>query len=254
MSEENSILLNYDIRGPRRSVEVKTKPREAGSRINRNAKRFAIIGLVGASALILSGVVLTGHGKKSADDGGNGAMNEQVGLSKPPSPPVAVSNPFGTGQTSSPGAPVPLGAPDATNPTNPGATLSNPSGPGAALANGGQPAPLSEKQKYRQWLISQRYKNLEGNYLSAQSAQEAGLGEQNGLQQLAGAGQGAGTAASDPLAAIRAAQAAAAAGVSGQPIDPGLLAQFQPKGQGGQGQGQSSQDQNKAFLAVTFRH
>lgn len=240
MSEENSILLNDDIRGPGRSVEVKTKPRESGSRINRNAKKFAIIGLVGASALILGGVVLTGHGKKSADDSG-GAMNEQVGLSKPPSPPVTVSNPFGGASASgSPGASVTSGA---TNAANPGAALNSPGGPGAALANGGPQAPLSEKQKYRKWLVDQHYKNLEGNYLSAQSAQEASLGEQNGLQQTADATQGA--SASDPLAAIRAAQAAAAGGQ--QQIDPGLLAQLQPKCQG-QGQSQGPQDQNKAFL------
>lgn len=239
MSEENSILLNDDIRGPGRSVEVKTKPRESGSRINRNAKKFAIIGLVGASALILGGVVLTGHGKKSADDSG-GAMNEQVGLSKPPSPPVTVSNPFGGASAAgSPGAPV---TPGATNATNPGAALNSPSGPGAALANGGPQAPLTESQKYRKWLVEQHYKNLEGNYLSAQSAQEAGFGEQGGLQQLSGAAQGA--SASDPLAAIRAAQAAAAGGQ--QQIDAGLLAQMQPKGPG---QGQGPQDQNKAFLA-----
>ena len=243
MSEENSILLNDDIRGPGRSVEVKTKPREAGSRINRNAKRFAIIGLVGASALILGGVVLSGHGNKSADGVDGGAMNEQVGLSKPPSPPAAVSNPFGGASAAgSPVAPVTPGATNAITAANPSAALNN---PGVALANGGPQAPLSEKQKYRNWLVEQHYKSLEGNYLSAQSAQEAGLGEQNGLQQLAGAGQEAGTSGNDPLAAIRAAQAAATAGAQ-QQIDPGLLAQLQSKGQG---QNQSPQEQNKAFLA-----
>jgi len=247
--KEKGLLLTGSIDGvgsvsESSPIKVKTEPKDAGARINRKSKKFATFGFFIVAALILVGIALTGHQKKSGDaeNGGTGASStEQVGMAPPPAPPVkpaTPANPF------TPGSTGPASTPASATP---GSTLGNPlNNPNAPGLKGGRKAPLSEKQKYRQWLISQHYKDLEGNYLSAQSANEAGFGEQNaGLQQVAGTGQGtSGTGGYDPLAAIRAAQAAATPGGSGQKIDPGLLAQLK-----GQGQGPSPQDQNKSFLS-----
>ena len=250
VGKEKGLLLTGSIDGvgsvsESRTIEVKTDPKNVGARINRNSKKFVAFGFFIVAALILFGIALTGHQKNSGADESGGAgtsSTDQIGTALPPSPPVkhvSPANPFthgGGGPASAPAASAPLSSTLANS-------LNNPNAPGL---NGGQQAPLSEKQKYRQWLISQHYKDLEGKVLSAQSAQESGFGEQNaGLQQGASIGQGAsGTSSYDPLAAIRAAQAAAIASGSGQQVGPGLFAQLK-----GQGQDPNLQDQNKSFLA-----
>ena len=225
------------------AIEVKPGPTNAGSRINRNFKKVGFFVFFLVAALILVGIALTGHQKKSGEESGDAGATDQVGLTPPPVPPAvkhtSPANPFTSGGSGAASAPAAVGPGAASAPAavGPGAALNNPNGPGL----NGQPTPLSEKQKYKQWLISQHYKDLEGTVLSAQSAREAGFGEQNaGLQQTAANGQGAsGAIGYDPLAAIRAAQAAATPG--GGQIDPGLLAQIK-------GQGANPQDQNKSFL------
>lgn len=243
--KEKSESLYGDPEGPGCTLQVKTEPKNVGARISHNSKKFVGFIFVVVVLLVFTGIALTGHQKKSGDDknGGTGASSkEQVGMAAPPSPPPKPGNPV---NPYVPGGTSPAPAPAASSP--PGLTLGNAlNNPNAPGLNRGQQAPLSEKQKYRQWLISQHYKDLEGKVLSAQSAQESGFGEQNvGLQQVTGSGQGAvGASVYDPLAVIRAAQAVATPGVYGQQIDSGLLAQLK-----GEGQGANSQDQNKSFLA-----
>ena len=108
----------------------------------------------------------------------------------------------------------------------------------AGSASGAQPTPA---QKYRQWLEEQRYKNLEGAILAAQSARLAKTVPEGAVAQ--------GAQRPDPPGA-----AAAPSGDLGTTLQNALAGLQPPRGAAaGEPEGQGAQQQNKAFLADQSR-
>ncbi len=108
----------------------------------------------------------------------------------------------------------------------------------AGPASGAQRTPA---QKYRQWLEEQRYKNLEGAMLAAQSARLAKTVPEGAVPQ--------GAQRPDQPGA-----AAAPSGDLGSTLQNALAGLQQPRGAAAaEPQGQGAQQQNKAFLADQSR-
>ncbi len=109
--------------------------------------------------------------------------------------------------------------------------------PAAVQAGPASGAQLTPAQKYHQWLEEQRYKNLEGAMLAAQSARLAKTVPEGAVPQ--------GAQRPDQPGA-----AAAPSGDLGSTLQNALAGLQQPRGAAaGQPQGQGAQQQNKAFLA-----
>ncbi len=109
--------------------------------------------------------------------------------------------------------------------------------PAALQAGPGSGAQLTPAQKYHQWLEEQRYKNLEGAILAAQSARLAKTVPEGAGPQ--------GAQRPDPPGA-----AAAPSGDLGSTLQNALAGLQQPRGAAAsEPEGQGAQQQNKAFLA-----
>lgn len=234
-------MINADVDSPGTSstpLEIHPEAAQGGARISKKSKKIIFAAIAGLGIALIGGIFLSGKNNNQAGtsggQGGTASESDNVGKNEAPKPPQKFENQASAAALNANAA---SGTPAAT-------TLSQ----SQAQANQGlqQQHELSPHEKYKAWLIDQKYKKLEGNQMSADSAQESGLGEQGSLSQRATASAAAGN--TDAIAAIRAAEAAGGSG-----IDPALLAKLGIAAGGGQGGGDSgaasSQAQNKSFLA-----
>ncbi len=175
-----------DVIGPGKTrgkgVKLKADPKQ-GKRLSKKSKTLMFGGLTALSALIILGIATSGN-KSAPVDGVSANSTDQVGMSKPPAPSAsqarasvfAVRGQVAASAGSTPAA-TSSGAKDA---------LAHPQG---ATLQPGQPTTLTPAQKYRQWLVEQHYKDLEGKVLAAQSAHLAKT-DAGGVSGLPGVGGG----------------------------------------------------------------
>ena len=165
--------------GKGKGMKLKADPKQ-GKRLSKKSKTLTFGGLTVLSALILIGIATSGN-KSAPSEAPSASSTDQVGMSAPPAPSAVQTNAFT----------VRGAAAQAADTSSPASTAS---GAGAALAHPqgtalqpGQPTALSPAQKYRQWLVDQHYKRLEGLVLTDQSANlaQTGVGGK-GLVQTAG--------------------------------------------------------------------
>lgn len=246
--EDIEDLMIEDVLGPGSTSEIKVKQDApaGGARISKNSKKIVFIVIGGLSVAILGGVLASGNSNSSAKEKASApSESAAVGRTPPPSPPPRfqqVTSMLGFGGNSTDPSAV------ASASGVPETSLSNNKGPLTAQANNPANNPqheLSPAEKHRKWLEEQKYKRLEGNILSADSAQESGFGESP--SSLARASQSA-SGQDDLQSKIDAIRAAANA--SPGSVDPALLARINSLGGGQAGQGAADpQAQNKSFVA-----
>ncbi len=155
-----------DIVGPDREEKIlRPEAVQTGRRLNRKAKHYALLALGAVGSLILLGVALSGRPAKTDATAIDGENAEPIGQATPPAPPPQLTSP-------------PLSPPERI-PDLRAARLGDPLDAGKSaspdqdvLATGApaREAALTPAQQYQAWLNDQRYKNLEGNVLSAQAA------------------------------------------------------------------------------------
>ncbi|OIO75093.1 MAG: hypothetical protein AUJ57_00805 [Zetaproteobacteria bacterium CG1_02_53_45] len=242
-------MINADVDSPGTSstpLEIHPEAAQGGARISKKSKKIIFAAIAGLGIALIGGIFLSGKNNNQAGtSGGQGGTtaseSDNVGKNEAPKPPQKFEN-----QTSA--AALNTSAGNAASGTPAATTLSQSQAQAQAQANQGlqQQHELSPSEKYKAWLIDQKYKKLEGSQLSADSAQEAGFGEQGSLSQRATASTSA-AGNTDAIAAIRAAEAAGGSG-----IDPALLAKLGIAA-GGDSGAASSQAQNKSFLAENKR-
>jgi type IV secretion system protein VirB10 len=238
--EVDSSLLAQDVdgatAGKKKGLSIKGTPREGGARLSKNFKRvaFAAGGLI-ASGMIIG--IMTAGNKSATSATDNGGGSDMVGQTSPDI--AAMQRAAARSISPGPGASNPV-KPAAAAASAPGAALQT---PGATLSSTNNPQQLTPAQKYREWLVEQHYKELEGAVMAAQSATVAkvGLEAPSGRQ-----GTGSGSTTADDLRRL----AMDAATASGQPGDlHKALANLQGGLAGGvQAAQQSPQQQNRSFL------
>lgn len=237
-----------DIMGPGNSAEIKVKQeaKQGGARISKNSKKIVFVVIGGLAVAILGGILAAGGGNKTKESDSSGASADtgSVGRNPAPKPPEKFLTTNENTQAS--------GSSVSDTSTLPGGTsgsMDKKGGLSNQPPNGQGQNELSAREKYKKWLEEQKYKKLEGNQLSAESATESGFGEQaNSLASQHLQAQAEGNNSLNSLnGSIDAIRAAAAAGNGGSSvgIDPSLLARL-----GGSGSGTvDSQAQNKSFIS-----
>ena len=241
-----------DIMGPGNSAEIKVKQeaKQGGARISKNSKKIVFIIIGGLSVAILVGILAAGGGNKTKESESSGSSADtSIGNSPAPKPPAKFLTTHGNIQA------VGSGVPDSS-------TLSGVAGGASgdkkgalsnqtSATNGQGQNDLSPREKYKQWMEEQHYKNLEGNQLSATAAQASGFGEQASALssqhlQAQADGNNSLNSLNGRIDAIRAATTAGNGSFSGG-IDPSLLARL---GASGPGSGAADpQTLNKSFVA-----
>ncbi|MBN6739186.1 TrbI/VirB10 family protein [Acidithiobacillus sp. MC6.1] len=158
--------MSGDLHGPGQTTSG-TKPATVnirgsvkhGKGLSKNGKKALAVGGVAIPALILTGIMMAGHHGTSASSSGN---VELAGAGNAPTPPahhLASATSLLTGSTGS--------STHSNIVTTGGAAGQELS---QAQVAGGKQKPLTPRQKYVKWLITQHYKDLEGQYLAAQSS------------------------------------------------------------------------------------
>ncbi len=153
--------LGGDLHGPgqtsRGPATVNIKGQVKGGRsLSKRGKKAIIFGGAGVVALIIGGVMMAGHhggagSTPSVELAGAGNAPRLKTRTKPVSSAVASTlSAHGEQQQHS-------GTVAASALTN-------------AAANGGKKPPLTPKQKYAKWVVTQHYKDLEGQHLAGQAA------------------------------------------------------------------------------------
>ncbi len=156
--------MSGDLHGPGQTTSG-TKPATVnirgsvkhGKGLSKNGKKALVVGGVAIPALILTGIMMAGHHGSTTSSSGS---VELAGSANAPTPPVhrpaSATSPL-TGSTSS---------------THTSSVLTTGAGQELSQAQGatGKQKPLTPRQKYVKWLVTQHYKDLEGRYLAAQAS------------------------------------------------------------------------------------
>lgn len=241
-----------DVTGPQSEIKIKQEARQGGARISKNSKKIVFVVVGGLCVAILGGVLAAGGGGKSKEAAASVSTEaDSVGREQPPAPPqhFADSPLSGPGASDTSGSPADTAAAAAKN-----GLLSGQANKGMLAAGAaGQQRELSPAEKYKAWLIDQRYKKLEGNQLSADSAQESGFGDASMSQHSSSTvGESvAGGTNSGQQSIIDAIRALEAKGMSTAGFDPALVAAAHSRSAAGGQIGE--QDKNKSFLADSKR-
>ena len=241
-------VMFEDVTGPGSEIKIKQEARQGGARISKNSKKIVFVVIGGLGVAILGGVLAAGGGGSKSRTAESSVSTEadSVGRAQPPAPPqhfaIASYSPLASPASDTSGTPVENAS--AVSKTGPLSSQSKLSG---TAATGGQ-RELSPKEKYKAWLVDQHYKKLEGNQLSADSANESGFGDAS--MSHAAVAQSSPSTASSNQAAIDEIHAMEAKGLSTAGVDPALLALAHAQAAGAGAGGQASdQDKNKSFLA-----
>ena len=176
MDAPDEKLLVQDVDGAtaKQALSIKGTPQTGGARIGKNFKKaaFVVVGMVAGGMVI--GIMTAGQ-RHHADHGDESDTTGQgVGQTRPPIEQMqkaaadAGAAPASTDAT----LPAPSAASATANPFAPKTTQA-----GANLQSGA--AKLTPAQQYHEWLAEQRYKNLEGEVLAAQSATLAKISPQD---------------------------------------------------------------------------
>ncbi|BAP87327.1 conjugation TrbI family protein [Burkholderiales bacterium GJ-E10] len=231
MSEETDRdLLEADVDGStasREPLRIRGTPSK-GPRLSKNLKgALAVLGGLAGVGIVI-GVMSAGQHAKTKPESADAA---RVGQTKPDVDAMEQAADKARLEQDAAGG-------DSSTPRV-SARTDKAAAPAALQAGPASAAQLTPEQKYRQWLDEQRYKNLEGAILAAQSARLAKTVPEGAVPQ--------GAQRPDPPGA-----AVAPSGDLGTTLQNALAGLQPPHGAAGaepQGQ-QGAQQQNKAFLAA----
>ena len=166
-AQADAALLAQDVDGGtakgRRGLSIRGTPAAGGARLSRNFKRVAFI----AGGAVAGGVVIgimTAANRPSGPNHNEG-QTQMVGQT---SPDISAMQRAAERLVGIPAPAASAASRPAPRTSGPEAALS---APGAALAANGGQRQLTAAQKYRQWLVEQHYKSLEGAVLAEQNAQ-----------------------------------------------------------------------------------
>lgn len=224
-------------------LDIHPQAKEGGARISKNAKKIVFVAIGGLAVALVLGILATSKSDTPASGGSpdskavSESESQAVGRNKAPSPPQAPPNQFLLNSPPTSSASGVLGA----------QTLSQ----SQALQHSQAQQDMSPAAKYKAWLVDHKYKNLEGNILSAESAQESSFGDasmSHNQQTAFSPGNGAALPQSSSQAMVDAIRAAAAA--NGGTVDQATIARIMAQQQGQSGTAAADpQQQNKNFVA-----
>ncbi|MHB1669470.1 TraB/TrbI/VirB10 family type IV secretion system protein [Thiomonas sp.] len=158
-----------------KGMQIKADPKQ-GKRLSKKSKTLIFGGLSALSVLILVGIATSGN-KAASPAGAPASSTDQVGMTQAPAPSAAQQRAFNVRASAANGGASgdAGGVPAVARGTSASLAPHAASGAGAALTQGaalqaGQTPGPTPAEKYRQWLIDNHYKRLEGLVLASQSA------------------------------------------------------------------------------------
>lgn len=243
-------IYNADVDSPgepSKPLDIHPQAKEGGARISKNAKKIVFIAIAGLGVALVLGILATSKsdtpGSSSSDSKAVSESESQaVGRNKAPSPPetppASMLQQGGTGPAA--GATGAASGVQGAQPLSQAQAMQR--GQGLSQDN------MSPAAKYKAWLVDHKYKNLEGNILSSESAQESGFGDASMSHQQPSSNPALPQPGSQGL--IDAIRAAAVA--NGGSVDQATIARIMAQQQGPTGAGSAAADaqqQNKNFVA-----
>uniref|UniRef100_E6QPE2 Conjugation TrbI family protein n=1 Tax=mine drainage metagenome TaxID=410659 RepID=E6QPE2_9ZZZZ len=155
-----------------KGMKLKADPKQ-GKRLSKKSKTLIFGGLSALSVLILVGIATSGN-KAAAPAGAPASSTDQVGMTQAPAPTSAQQRAFkvrATAANAGEGGSIPsvVGGTSASLAPRGASGADAELTQGVALQAGQTPGP-TPAEKYRQWLVDNHYKRLEGLVLASQSA------------------------------------------------------------------------------------